>query len=85
MWRLTVYEALLGSSMGEEGMTSMGHFRVHLDHSAYSPSYSRDGCDVPRVRRPRGDGPTEERDGHVAGAHMPSPPPNPVPHLDENR
>ena len=28
---------------------------VHLDHSAYSPRYTRDGCGIPHATRPMGD------------------------------
>jgi hypothetical protein len=55
VWRFSVHEDIFGSSTGDEGITSMVHSRVHLDHSAYSPRHIRDGGGVPRVRQPRGD------------------------------
>jgi hypothetical protein len=34
-------------------MTCLVRSPVHLDHRAYSPRYTRDGCGVPQATRPR--------------------------------
>jgi hypothetical protein len=55
VWRFSVHDNVFGSSMGEKRLTWVGRSRVHLDHSAYNPRHTRDGCGAPQLKRPRVD------------------------------